>query len=278
MKRFPIPRPLLLLLLLLLAMAGCGPVPTGGTPPPRAEPDPPTAASADPGALLSAYHWRLADARDARGQRIEALFVRPGQPLQLDFADGRLAVSNACNRIGGAYALGPGTLQAGPLAATRMACADPGLAALDQEAGARLDGTLALAIDASGASPRLELATAAGERLFFDGLATAATRHGSPPERIFLEVAATTRPCHHPLIADQQCLQVRQVHYDGRGLKTGEPGRWENFYDQIEDYVHQPGVRNVLRIDRYTRRDVPADASGYAYVLDMVVESEDTTR
>jgi Domain of unknown function (DUF4377) len=33
-------------------------------------------------------------------------------------------------------------------------------------------------------------------------------------------------------------------------------------------------VRNVLRIDRYQRKQVPADASRYAYVLDMVVESE----
>ena len=35
-----------------------------------------------------------------------------------------------------------------------------------------------------------------------------------------------------------------------------------------------PGVRNVLRVQRYTRKDVPADASKYAYVLDMVVESD----
>ena len=33
-------------------------------------------------------------------------------------------------------------------------------------------------------------------------------------------------------------------------------------------------ARNVLRLQRYTHKQVPADASKYAYVLDMVVESE----
>ncbi|MBN9325065.1 MAG: DUF4377 domain-containing protein, partial [Delftia acidovorans] len=42
----------------------------------------------------------------------------------------------------------------------------------------------------------------------------------------------------------------------------------------IEGYKHEPGIRNVLRIQRYKRQNVPADASAYAYVLDMVVESE----
>jgi len=33
-------------------------------------------------------------------------------------------------------------------------------------------------------------------------------------------------------------------------------------------------VRNVVRVDRYQRKQVPADASRYLYVLDLVVESE----
>ena len=252
-----------------------GELPAAQTPGPA--PAAPAADADDAAALLAGHHWRLVEASDASGARIEALFARADAPVQLDFADGRVGVSNTCNRMGGGYTLEGRTLAVGRLASTLMACADPKLAALDAEVGKRLEGPLTLATEA-GTPPRLVLATAGGERLVFAGEPTAATRYGGAPERVFLEVAAQTKPCSHPLIPDKQCLQVREVRYDEAGLKTGEPGAWENFYDEIEGYAHQPGVRNVLRIDRYTRQDVPADASKYAYVLDMVVESEKVER
>ena len=56
-------------------------------------------------------------------------------------------------------------------------------------------------------------------------------------------------------------------------LQGGTPGAFGNFYDRIEGYSHEPGIRNVLRVDRYTIKNPPADASKYAYVLDLVVES-----
>ena len=83
---------------------------------------------------------------------------------------------------------------------------------------------------------------------------------------------------HHPLIQDMQCLQVRELRYDAQGRKSGDTGEFLHFYDSIEGYTHQPGVRNVLRLQRYTRQNVPADASKYAYVLDMVVESANEER
>ena len=70
-----------------------------------------------------------------------------------------------------------------------------------------------------------------------------------------------------------QCLQVREIQYDDKGLKIGAPGEFQHFYDSIEGYQHEPGIRNVLRVDRYTVENPPADASNRAYVLDMVVES-----
>ncbi len=268
-----------LLVLLPLALAACGkpaePAPDASpaAQTPAAEAAAPAATTADTEALLGGHHWRLVEASDAAGARIEALFVRPDAPLQLDFAEGRLGVGNACNRHSGGYTLEEGRMSVGRLASTMMACADPKLAALDAAIGTRLEGTLALATD-SGDTPRLTLTTAAGDRLVFAGQPTAATRYGTAPERVFLDVAADTRPCSHPLIPDKQCLQVREVRYDDNGVRVGEPGAWENFYEDIEGYAHEPGVRNVLRIDRYTRTQVPADASRYAYVLDMVVESE----
>ena len=197
--------------------------------------------------------------------------------MQLDFDKGRLAVSNTCNRMGGSYALAAGTLTVGRMASTMMACTDAKLMALDGEVGKRLEGALSLALVA-GEVPRLTLGNAGGDRLVFAGTPTADTVYGGPGERVFLEVAAETKPCSHPLMPDMQCLQTREITYDDKGLKVGTPGAFGNFYDAIEGYTHEPGVRNVLRLQRYTRKDVPADASKYAYVLDMVVESTNEAR
>ncbi|WP_372017355.1 DUF4377 domain-containing protein [Pseudoxanthomonas sp. 10H] len=268
---------------LALALAACNRPADPAEPPPGelpattaadpAAPPPMESPVADAAALLPAHHWKLTTATDAQGQRIEALFARPDAPVQLDFADGRVSVSNTCNRMAGGFTLEGTTLTLGQMASTLMACADPKLTALDAEVGKRLAGALTLAATA-GDTPELVLTNAGGDRLVFQGTPTAATRFGGPGERIFLEVGPETKPCSHPLIPDKQCLQVREIRFDGNGLRTGEPGEWQNFFDEIEGYTHQPGVRNVLRIDRYTRTDVPADASRHAYVLDMVVESE----
>lgn len=266
----------LLLLALPLLLAAC-PARQAATdaapPPPPSAPTPPPAPQApDLVAELPRFHWRLQDATDATGKRIDALFVRAELPLQLDFRDGRLAVGNTCNRMMGRYATSAGTLTVERLASTMMACVDPKLMALDREAGARLQGALAMGLVA-GDAPRLTLRNAAGDQLAFAGTPTPETLYGAPGERIFLEVAAQTAACSHPLIPDMQCLQVRELKYDDKGLKVGDPGPFGNFYATIEGYTHEPGVRNVLRVDRYAIKDPPADAPSQAFVLDMVVES-----
>lgn len=266
----------LLLLALPLALAGC-PKPAEQAAAPAAPastpaPETPAPPSVDGPALLPQYHWRLADANDAQGKRIDALFARTDKPVQLDFRDGRLGISNTCNRMGGSYTLSDASLTVGRLTSTLMACTDNALMALDQEVGKRLEGTLKLTAT-QGDAARLTLTTATGDTLVFTGEPTAETRYGGPGERVFLEVAAETRPCSHPLIPDKQCLQVRQIQYDDKGLKVGTPGEFQHFYDSIEGYTHEPGIRNVLRVDRYTVKSPPADAPSQAYVLDMVVES-----
>jgi len=266
----------LLLLALPLALAGCPkPAEQADAPAPvtTAAPEAPATPSADAATLLPQYHWQLRDATDAQGKRIDALFARADKPLQLDFKDGRLGVANTCNRMGGTYTLSDASLTIGRLTSTMMACTDNALMALDQEAGKRLEGTLKIAATQDGLA-QLKLTTATGDTLVFAGNPTAETRYGGPGERVFLEVAAETRPCSHPLIPDKQCLQVREIAYDDKGLKVGTPGEFQPFHDSIEGYTHQPGIRNVLRVDRYTVKNPPADASPQAYVLDMVVESE----
>ncbi|QSX74366.1 DUF4377 domain-containing protein [Lysobacter arenosi] len=270
----------LMLLALPLALAACAkaPTPSEATTPTATQAPVATsapAASIDQAALAS-QHWQLEQAVDAKGQRIEALFARADKPLQLDFRDGRVSVGNACNRMGGGYTISGDRLQVARMAATLMACTDPKLMALDQAIGKRLEAAQTIALR-SDAEPQLTLTSADGEVLTFRGEPTAETRYGGSGETAFLEVAAQAKPCSHPLIPNKQCLQVRELHYDDRGIKTGTPGDWQALYQDIEGYEHTDGVRNVVRVKRYTIKNPPADGSSIAYVLDMVVESENVT-
>jgi heat shock protein HslJ len=281
----PVMKPRLSLLLPLL-VAACSPAPD--TPPAPPAPAGTAAAQAMVGGTavpeaerLSMYHWRLAQATDNHGQRIDALFVRADKPVQLDFTDGRIGVANTCNRMGGGYAIDSGRLVVTQMTHTMMACAGP-LMELDGAVDTLLRGRPRVQLQAAGSdAPRLVLATDHGDTLVFTGLPTAETRHGGPGEIAFLEVDATEIPAQdascsgipttHP---GTPCLRVRERHYDAQGLRAGEPGPWQVWADTIEGYSHRPGVRNVLRVKRFPPGQAPAGAASAAYVLDMVVESE----
>jgi heat shock protein HslJ len=268
------------LLLLPLALAACSHTPHTTSP----ASSPITTAAVAPAAtgtasttgagLLGQYHWQLNEATDSKGTRIDALFARVDKPVQLDFSADRLTVVNSCNNMGGGYSIRKGRLQMGPMIRTMMACPDAALAALDDSLAQRLQGSLELSLQPGGSAPHLQLVTDSGDILSFTGVPTAETRFGGPGETAFLEVAAQTVPCNHPLIPGKQCLQVRERHFDEQGLPAGTPGAWQPLYQDIEGYTHAPGIRNVLRVKRYSVRNPPADGPSVAYVLDIVVESE----
>jgi len=140
-----------------------------------------TAPAADATSVLTQYHWRLVNAVDKSGRRIDALFARPDQPLQLDFDAHDVSISNTCNRMRGSYSIAGGKLTFGNFAATLMACNDPALAALDSAAGKTLQGTFALAVDVHGKQPQLTLSIAGGDKLTFAGTPTDTTHYGMPP-------------------------------------------------------------------------------------------------
>ena len=261
-----------LLLMLPLALAACTP-PAPETSTPATDAAVAAPAAALDVATLSGHYWQLAEAKAADGTRIEALFVQADKPVQLEFVDGRLAISNTCNLQSAGFSVEGDKLTVSAAASTMMACPDPKLMALDQEVSKRLEGTSSAALQA-GEAPQLTLTNAAGDVLTFKGVPTPATRFGGPGERVFFEVAAQTKPCSHPLIPDKQCVQVREIKFDEQGLRTGEPGEWQPLYQDIEGFTHTPGTRNVVRVNRYTVANPPADGSSIAYVLDMVVESE----
>jgi hypothetical protein len=184
----------------------------------------------------------------------------------------RLVVSGGCNNMTGSWRLSPqGQLMVGRLAATMKAC-EPAL----MKADAALSAVLAQHLDVQlqpGATPTLRLVSPTRQTLALNGQATLQSQYGAPT-RIFLEVAAQTVPCQPGAGGPTQCLQVRERRFDAQGLRIEPPGEWRAFYAPIDGYTHTPGVRNVLRIDRYKRSKVPADASAFVYVLDLVVESE----
>lgn len=91
----------------------------------------------------------------------------------------------------------------------------------------------------------------------------ACTASGSlePGEEILvLEVAAEKAPC----VGEMQtmCLQVRA---------PGEED-WRNFYDPIEGFEHEAGVRYTLEVARREVENPPADGSSYAYRLLRILE------
>lgn len=254
-------------------LAGCQSAPaSSGT---SAATTPAAAAPAsDAAATLPRYHWQLQEATDGKGQRVSALFVAGAEPVQLDFSDGRIAVSRLCNTMTGSYTLTADTLRIGPLASTMMACADDARTLQARFASVLLNAAeYRLTLAQAGAAPSLTLRRNDGHTLVFAGKPTPDTRFGGKPETVFLEVAPQTRGCSHPLIPGTQCLQVRQIQFDSQGIRVGVPGEFQNFYADIEGYEHREGVRNVLRVKRYAIANPPADGASSAYVLDLVVES-----
>ena len=263
----------------LLALAACSP----SHAPEQAMANVPTpmAAATDGRAAITAttstlahYHWQLHDAVDGNNQRLDGLFDASGKPLQLDFTDDHVSVSNACNGIGGNYKIVDGQLVTGALIQTMMACVDPTLMQREKTIKKVLQAKPALITASADGKPLLSLSAADGTTLSFVGQRTAETRYDGPGTIEFLEVAAEPTDCQHPLQPAASCLKVRELHYDAQGLRVGEPGAWQTLAQPIEGYEHQSGVRNVLRVKRYTLPNPPADASPMAYVLEMTVESE----
>ena len=215
-------------------------------------------------AFLQDYIWRLDSARTADGRRVDALFPE-GKPFELRFDNGRLMLTGGCNGLRGAFRIDvDGQLQTGPSVQTMMAC-EPALMAADKAMSALFAAPLDLML-VQGPPPTLVLVSPADTALVFSGRMTPEAQYG-PATRVFLEVAAKTVPCAG---ADGgQCMRVREIHFNEQGLRDGRPGPWLPFAAGIEGYQHTPGVRNVLRVNRYQPSGAPA-----VYVLDLVVESE----
>jgi len=259
-----------LLTLLPLTLAACASSP---------ERDP---ARSDPvdTSVFNTYHWQLTEATDSQGRLIGPLFVRSNKPVQLEFQGDRFSVVNTCNQMGGRYTVQGNRINFFSMASTMKMCADANLAKLDEEVGRRLEKATTFMLQNVGqplqtaGAPRLTVSTESGDKLIFTGKLTAEARYGGPGEIVFLEVAPQAQPCHHPLMPNARCLQVRQIYYDANGRKITTTNRWEPLYQQVEGYQHEEGVRNVVRVKRFKVQNPPADAPDTVYIMDTVIESE----
>ncbi len=263
-------------LVLAALVTACSAAPTGQPAPAPAAASAPSAT--DAARLLEAYHWQLVAAFDADGQPARN-WRQPERPaLQVDFRDQRLTVRNLCNTIGAGYTLdGPAMKMERPVS-TMKACTEPGLMALEQRVAAQLPKVQGYVLGTAQPTgkPTLTWRFSDGSRWDWIGQPTPATRYGSAGERAFLEVAPQKVGCNHPLMRDAMCLRVRELRYDADGRKQ-VAGDWRILQGGVEGYVHEAGIRNVLRVQRYSlarNGQLPADAPSHALVLDMVVESE----
>lgn len=228
--------------------------------------------AADPAKTLAAHRWTLQSAADGGGQPIAAL-VTPGRAVTLLFDGPRVHVQGACNAMNGEWRIDPqGRLAVGRLASTMIGCPRP-LMQADAALSELLAQPLEVTLQPDAAAPSLRLVAPSKAALVLEGRRTPESLYGAPT-RIFLEVAAQPVRCRDGAGAGSSCLQVRERRYDEQGLPVGTPGEWRVFGEPIEGYAHTPGVRNVLRLKRFTRDPAPAQGPAYVYVLDLVVESE----
>ncbi len=207
----------------------------------------------------------------------EALTSGKQAKLRLQFMDGNVVVSGLCNTLRAGYRVDGAKMTIEQVVGTLKMCSDAALMKFEQDVAARLKTVTSFGIvgvnrQDFNQKPVLTLKFAGADEWRLDGKPTNETKYGSAGETIFLEVEPTLQACHHPLIPNKQCMRVRTIKYDAQGLKQAQ-GDWQLFYDEIEGFEHQAGIRNILRVKRYARANVPADASRYVYVLDMIVQS-----
>jgi heat shock protein HslJ/uncharacterized lipoprotein NlpE involved in copper resistance len=224
------------------------------------------------GEMLQDHRWMLVNATGANGQRLDALFPDPERSFAFEFAESRLHAQGGCNGFRGAFQIDDdGLLEVTGGMSTMMACPTP-LMEADAALAALMAGTLEPVL-VRGAQPTLVLLTQGSDALVLRGELTPEAQFGAPT-RIFLEIAAQTVECEGSPRADGRCLQVRELTFDEQGLRVGEPSEWRTFTADIEGYEHEPGIRNVLRVNRFQPAAGPEVPAGPVYVLDLVVQSE----
>ncbi|QIL79214.1 META and DUF4377 domain-containing protein [Diaphorobacter sp. HDW4A] len=228
--------------------------------------------------LLPQYFWSLSQVMGPDGKMLNDWLIADKAAPTLSFQNNQVSVQNLCNLVNAGYTTSLDKLELQRPVSTMRACVDNAQMLQERKVVQHLPLAQKFQIVPAGNNQpiRLYLTFADGVRWELIGQPTPATRFGSAGERIFLEVAPEKVNCNHPLMRDAKCLRVRDLSYDNKGIKR-VTGDWRIMQGSIEGYNFEPGIRNVVRVNRYSLAKngvLPADAPTHAYVLDMIVESE----
>ena len=210
---------------------------------------------------LSSYQWSY-------------LLAGSSAPIVLNFDEQRLSIATGCNTQGGSWKAENNILVTGNMMSTNMMCSP---ALMKQEAFSaslfQVGKTPFVLNTTDVENPTLTLVSPTGEKIVFTGKQTAESKYQSQGETIFLEISPETKTCSTG-VARMECLQVREIKYAENGVKTQVDKDWTLFYNSIEGYTHNPKERQIVRVKRFEIANPAADQSKYAYVKDMVIESE----
>lgn len=209
---------------------------------------------------LTEYNWTYQD-------------LKASKPLVLSFDDNqRLSIQTGCNNQGGTWKVEGNTIVTSPLASTMMACADDLMQQERLSADIFSEKKVPFTLSTQNDQAILTITDSKGQKYTFLGKMTAEAKYQSEAKIVFLEISPQTKSCTG--VAPQTCMQVREIKYDDKGIKTYADKNWSLYYGQIEDFEHNPNQRVIVRVKRFDIKNPAADQSSIADVLDMVVEQE----
>lgn len=218
---------------------------------------------------LANYQWTLIEAtmQGAPLQHYQDIITKKSGQLNF-FRNNTLSYNLGCNTHFGEYQLALGKLELPHgLSATRMACQDVG------EAESRLAKDLNKSLMTLQVYPQhhtaMLLQTHGGLVMRWQGVMKPEVRFGEPV-RLYWEVSPEKVACVDEAGNDQLCLKVRHINYDDQGIKTGS-GAWRTFDGQIDGFVFDPSVRQIIRLNAFNNPD--GKPNPY-YVYDTTIESE----
>ena len=198
---------------------------------------------------------------------------KASKPLVLSFDDNqRLSIQTGCNNQGGTWKVEGNTIVTSPLASTMMACADDLMQQERLSADIFSEKKVPFTLSTQNDQTILTITDSKGQKKTLLGKMTAEAKYQSEGKIVFLEISPQTKSCTG--VAPQTCMQVREIKYDDKGIKTYADKNWSLYYGQIEDFEHNPNQRVIVRVKRFDIKNPAADQSSIADVLDMVVEQE----
>jgi len=198
---------------------------------------------------------------------------KASKPLVLSFDDNqRLSIQTGCNNQGGTWKVEGNTIVTSPLASTMMACADDLMQQERLSADIFSEKKVPFTLSTQNDQTILTITDSKGQKYTLLGKMTAEAKYQSEAKIVFLEISPQTKSCTG--VAPQTCMQVREIKYDDKGIKTYADKNWSLYYGQIEGFEHNPNQRVIVRVKRFDIKNPAADQSSIADVLDMVVEQE----